>query len=93
MQGLFKPTSENHFIAAVMNFKRVFNERINTVTKISVKLEKNENCVNYSEIMFLVSVEINEAILVLFAFLDIYKTMKDCSLAVYSLLSSSSSSR
>ena len=76
-----------------MNFKRVLNERINTVTKISVKLEKNENCVNYSEIMFLVSFETNEAILVLFAFLDIYKTMRDCSLAVYSLLNSSSSSR
>ena len=80
-------------MAVVMSLKRVLNESINTVTKISMKLEKNENCVNYSEIMFLVSFETNEAILVIFAFLDISKTMKDCSLAVYSLLSSSSSSR
>ena len=80
-------------MAVAMSLKRVLNERVNTVTKISMKLEKNENCVNYSEIMFLVSFETNEAILVIFAFLDIYKTMKDCSLAVYSLLSSSSSSR
>ena len=65
---MFKLTSANHFMAVVMSLKRVLNERINTVAKISIKLEKNENCVNYSEIMFLVSVEINEAILVLFAF-------------------------
>ena len=55
-------------MAVAMSLKRVLNERVNTVTKISMKLEKNENCVNYSEIMFLVSVETNEAILVLFAF-------------------------
>ena len=76
-----------------MSFERVLNERINTVTRISVKLKKNENRVNNPEIMFFVSFETKETILVLFVFLGTYVTMGTCNFAVYSLLNSSSSSR
>lgn len=76
-----------------MSFERVLNERINTVTRISVKLKKNENRVNNPEIMFFVSFETKETILVLFVFLGNYVTMGTCNFAVYSLLNASSSSR